>query len=159
MVYWILHFHFKTLSSQVLYGGRCYSIFSFMFMFCRSLFVFLYFFFWPLCCLFFFNIQIMIIPLVSSNSSSNGHSFFIVHCIIELSLFMFFFVVLVLNYFHKLTLFRSASMLKTISTPVFPLKVTNDASDATANMVTILYRRLCLLNYQNTDQMCKHTIS
>jgi hypothetical protein len=29
--------------------GSCYSIFSFMCMFCRSLFVLLYFFFWPLC--------------------------------------------------------------------------------------------------------------
>ena len=29
----------------------------------------LYFFFWPLCCLFFFDIQILITPLVSSNSS------------------------------------------------------------------------------------------
>jgi hypothetical protein len=40
-----------------------------MCMFCRSLFVLLYFFFWPLCCLFFFNIRILITPLVSSNSS------------------------------------------------------------------------------------------
>ena len=38
-------------------------------MFCRSLFVLLYFFFWPLYCLFFFDIRILIIPLVSSNSS------------------------------------------------------------------------------------------
>ena len=30
--------------------GSCYSIFSFMCMFCRSLFVLLYFFFWSLCC-------------------------------------------------------------------------------------------------------------
>ena len=30
---------------------KCYSIFSFMCMFCRSLFVLLYFFFWSLCCL------------------------------------------------------------------------------------------------------------
>ena len=29
-------------------------------MFCRSLFVLLYFFFWPLCCLFFFDIWILI---------------------------------------------------------------------------------------------------
>jgi hypothetical protein len=29
----------------------------------------LYFFFWPLCCLFFFDIRILITPLVSSNSS------------------------------------------------------------------------------------------
>ena len=39
-------------------------------MFCRSLFVPLYFFFWPLCCLFYFNIRILITHLVSSNSSS-----------------------------------------------------------------------------------------
>ena len=38
-------------------------------MFCRSLFVLLSFFFWPLCCLFCFDLQILITPLVSSNSS------------------------------------------------------------------------------------------
>jgi hypothetical protein len=38
-------------------------------MFCRSLFVLLYFLFWQLCCLFFFDIHILITPLVSSNSS------------------------------------------------------------------------------------------
>jgi hypothetical protein len=38
----------------------CYSIFSFMCMFCRSSF-------WPLCCLFFFDLRILITPLVSSN--------------------------------------------------------------------------------------------
>jgi hypothetical protein len=48
------------------YWGSCYSIFSFICMFCRSLFVLLYFFFWPLCCLFFFDIRILIVPLVSS---------------------------------------------------------------------------------------------
>ena len=36
---------------------------------CRSLFVLLSFFFWPLCCLFFFNIRILITPLVSSTFS------------------------------------------------------------------------------------------
>jgi hypothetical protein len=41
---------------------------SFMCMLCRSLFVRLYFF-WPLCCLFFFDIRILITPLVFSNSS------------------------------------------------------------------------------------------
>ena len=41
-------------------------IFCLMCMFCRSLFVILSFFFWPLCCLFFFNIRILITPLVSS---------------------------------------------------------------------------------------------
>jgi hypothetical protein len=40
-----------------------------MCMFCISLFVLLYFFFWPLCCLFFYDIRILIAPLVSSNSS------------------------------------------------------------------------------------------
>jgi hypothetical protein len=47
--------------------GSCYSIFSFICMFCR--FVLLSFFLWPLCCLFFFDILILIAPLVSSNSS------------------------------------------------------------------------------------------
>ena len=49
--------------------GSCYLIFSFIFMLCISLFVLLYFFFWPFCCLFFFDIRILITPLVSSNSS------------------------------------------------------------------------------------------
>ena len=44
--------------------------FSIICRFCRSLFVLLYFFFWPLCCLFFFDIRIIIAPLVSSISSS-----------------------------------------------------------------------------------------
>ena len=48
--------------------GSCYSIFSFICMFSRSLFVLLYFFFWLLCCLF-FNIRFLITPLVTSNSS------------------------------------------------------------------------------------------
>jgi len=42
-------------------------------MFCRSLFVLLYFFFWPLCCLYFFDVRILIAPLVSSNSSCGNH--------------------------------------------------------------------------------------
>ena len=40
-----------------------------MCMFCRSLFVLLYFFFWQLCFRFFFDLRILISPLVSSNSS------------------------------------------------------------------------------------------
>ena len=40
-----------------------------MCMFGRSLFVLLYFFFWPLYCLGFFDLWILIAPLVSSNSS------------------------------------------------------------------------------------------
>jgi hypothetical protein len=50
------------------YWGSWYSIFSFMCMFCRSLFVLLFIFFRPLCCLFFFHIRILTIPLLSSNS-------------------------------------------------------------------------------------------
>jgi hypothetical protein len=38
-------------------------------MFCRLLFVHLSFFFWSLCCLSFFDLKILITPLVSSNSS------------------------------------------------------------------------------------------
>ena len=49
--------------------GSCNLIFSFICMLCRSLFVLLYFFFWPLCCLFFFDIRILIAPLASSNFS------------------------------------------------------------------------------------------
>ena len=49
--------------------GSCYSIFSLICTFCRWLFVLLYFFFWSLCCLFFFDVRILIAPLVSSNSS------------------------------------------------------------------------------------------
>ena len=51
--------------------GSCYSILSFICMFCRSLFVLLYFLFWPLCCLFFLDIRILITPLLYSNSSYN----------------------------------------------------------------------------------------
>jgi hypothetical protein len=35
------------------------AFFSFICMFCRSLFVLLHFFFWPLCCLFFFEPQVI----------------------------------------------------------------------------------------------------
>ena len=45
--------------------GSCYSIFSFICIFCSSLFVLLSFFFWLLCCLFFFNKPILITPLAS----------------------------------------------------------------------------------------------
>ena len=45
-----------------------------MCMMCRSLFVLSSFFFWPLCCLFFIDLHILITPLVSLSSSySNGN--------------------------------------------------------------------------------------
>ena len=53
--------------------GSCYSIFSFMCMFCESFFVLLFFFFQPLWCLF-FDLRILITLLISSNSSSSIHS-------------------------------------------------------------------------------------
>ena len=53
-----------TLSFQ---QGSCFSMFSFMCMFCRSLVLLLYFFFWPLCCLSFDYLRILITSLVSSN--------------------------------------------------------------------------------------------
>jgi hypothetical protein len=49
-------------SSHQFLVDSCYSIFSFMCMFCISLFVLLYFFFWPLCCLFFFDIHRFWLP-------------------------------------------------------------------------------------------------
>jgi hypothetical protein len=41
-------------------------------MFCILLFVLKYFFVWSLCCLFFFDLRILITPLVSSSSSYNN---------------------------------------------------------------------------------------
>ena len=41
----------------------------FMCVFCRSLFLLLSFFFCPLCCLFFFDLRILITALVSTDSS------------------------------------------------------------------------------------------
>ena len=41
-------------------------------MFCRTFFVLLYFFFWPLCCLSFLDLRILILPLVSSSSFYGG---------------------------------------------------------------------------------------
>ena len=56
-----------SVSQMTTNMGSCYSIFSFM---CTALlFVLLSFFVWPLCCLSFFDLRILIIPLVSENSS------------------------------------------------------------------------------------------
>jgi hypothetical protein len=82
------------------------SIFSFICMFCRSLFVILYFFLWPLCCLF-FNLRILITSLVSSSFH-----------FLRISLFRFVlvdFVLLSLVSFHfifiSLISFRFVSLL------------------------------------------------
>ena len=56
------------LKSKNIKWGSCYSIFSFMCMICRSLFVLLGVFFRPLCYLFFFDLRILFTPLVSSKN-------------------------------------------------------------------------------------------
>jgi hypothetical protein len=66
--YWIVDHHFKLslLNIVTVLIFCCLMIVApFMFMFCKSLFVLLSFFVWPLCCLFFLDIRI----LISSNSS------------------------------------------------------------------------------------------
>ena len=55
-------------------GVTCCSIITFSTVFCRSLFVFLSFFLWPLYCLFFFNLRLMITPLISSNRYCTHHN-------------------------------------------------------------------------------------
>jgi len=62
-------------SPPIFYWGSCY---YYVYMFCRWLLVLLYFYFWPLWCLFFFDIRILIIPLVSSNSFSVNSSILLV---------------------------------------------------------------------------------
>jgi hypothetical protein len=47
-------------SPRVFSGVHVTRSLDFIFMFCRSLFALLYFFFWPLCCLFYFDIRILI---------------------------------------------------------------------------------------------------
>jgi hypothetical protein len=59
--------------------GSCYSSVSFICMFCRSLFLLLSFFFWQLCCLVFFDLRILITPLVSSNSSNSVYMMIIIN--------------------------------------------------------------------------------
>ena len=65
-------FYIGTIGSfynQVNDTGSCEPLVCVML--CWSLLVLLYLFFLPLCCLFFFDIQILITPLVSSNSFWN----------------------------------------------------------------------------------------
>ena len=57
-------------SPQVFSGFRVTESLVLCEMFCRSLLVFLSVFFCPLCCLSFFDLQIQITPLISSDSSS-----------------------------------------------------------------------------------------
>jgi hypothetical protein len=61
---------YRTRDFWVQFFQMDITFFSFMCMFCISLFVLLYFFALPLCCLSFFDLRILISPLISSNSSS-----------------------------------------------------------------------------------------
>ena len=56
-------------SPPVFSGVRVARSLVFCVMFCRLLFVILSFFIWPLCCLFFFDLRILITPLASWNFS------------------------------------------------------------------------------------------
>jgi hypothetical protein len=65
-------FHLAIVLSVLQFTGSAYpfDIFKrFCVVFCRSLFVRLSFFLWPLCCLFFIDLQVLTTPLVSRNSS------------------------------------------------------------------------------------------
>ena len=59
--------------SVIGWGSRC-SIFSFLRMCCKSLFVLLYFFLWPLCCLSFYYLRVLTTPLVSYCHCAVYHS-------------------------------------------------------------------------------------
>ena len=63
-----------------------------MCMFCRSLFVLLSFFFWPLWCLFFFDIRILITPLVSSNSSYRILKYYLKQCALNVLVKCWYFI-------------------------------------------------------------------
>jgi hypothetical protein len=68
----------EHLSSPPYFVGSWYSIFSFMCMLYKSLFVLLYFFFLPLRCLFFFDIRILMntwyLQALLSNVTTNEKS-------------------------------------------------------------------------------------
>ena len=61
----------EHLNSPPVFSGVRVTRSLVLYVFCRSLFVLLYFFFWPLCCLFFFDIRILIAPLVWVNVQKN----------------------------------------------------------------------------------------
>ena len=60
--------------------SSCYSIFSFMCMFCRSSFVPLYFFFWPLCCLSVCDLRLPSTPVVSWHKITNDNTLINYYC-------------------------------------------------------------------------------
>jgi len=63
-------------SSPVFSGVPATRSFVFHVVLCVPFFLFSYCFIWPLCCLFFFfDIRILIAPLISSNSSLQGYNY------------------------------------------------------------------------------------
>jgi hypothetical protein len=54
--------HWNYTFKTGFYWGSCYSNFSFISMFCTFVFVLMPFFLWPLCCLSFFDLRILITP-------------------------------------------------------------------------------------------------
>jgi hypothetical protein len=72
-------------------------------MFCISLFDL---FFWPLCCLFFFDLLILITPLVSSNSGSCYSIFSFFMCMFCRSLFVLFLLAIVLSVLLRFGIFK-----------------------------------------------------
>jgi hypothetical protein len=77
------------LSSHPVFSGASVTrSLVFIRMFCRSLFaLFCSFFLWLLCCRFFFDIQILITPLISSNSSINRMHSSWIHVKLSLEVF------------------------------------------------------------------------
>ena len=73
------------------------------FMLCISLFDL---FFWPLCCLFFFDLLILITPLVSSNSGSCYSIFSFFMCMFCRSLFVLFLLAIVLSVLLRFGIFK-----------------------------------------------------
>jgi hypothetical protein len=69
---WRVH----TSSSLVFSGARCARSYIFCVMLCLSLFVLFSFFFWSLYCLSFFDLRLVITPVLSSNSSCPFDLFF-----------------------------------------------------------------------------------
>jgi len=61
-------FHLRILAGFVVLDLQFFCV-----VFCRSLFVLLFFLVWPLCCLSFFDLRILITPLVSSCPFYFGH--------------------------------------------------------------------------------------
>ena len=87
IIYYNLYNLFRSLRVHSrLLGHSCISIVSFCVVFCRSLFVFLFFFFWPLYCLSYFNLLLLINPLYPNTNLFTMFCFSCVKCTCSLCL-------------------------------------------------------------------------